>query len=50
VVSYKVVTTSGIIINVSEKTFPDLYWALRGGGNNFGTLSQVHRRLKAAYG
>lgn len=28
----------GIILNASYKLFPDLYWALRGGGNNFGVV------------
>ncbi|KAF2030479.1 hypothetical protein EK21DRAFT_100359 [Setomelanomma holmii] len=36
IVSYELVTASGVSINVSEKSLPDLYWALRGGGNNFG--------------
>lgn len=40
--SYEVVTASGIIINVSQKTFPDLYWALRGGGNNFGVVTKFN--------
>jgi FAD/FMN-containing dehydrogenase len=39
VASFEVVTASGIIINVSHETFPDLYWALRGGGNNFGIVT-----------
>ena len=32
--SYDVVTASGVIINVSATQFPDLYWALRGGGSD----------------
>lgn len=32
-------TASGVIVNASPKTFPDLYWALRGGGNNFGIVT-----------
>jgi len=27
---------------VSEKTYPDLYWALRGGGNNFGIITSFN--------
>jgi FAD/FMN-containing dehydrogenase len=42
VLSYEVVTASGIIINVSQTSFPDLYWALRGGGNNFGIVTQFN--------
>jgi FAD/FMN-containing dehydrogenase len=38
--SYELVTASGVIINVSQNKFPDLYWALRGGGNNFGLVTQ----------
>ncbi|KAF2026757.1 FAD-binding domain-containing protein [Setomelanomma holmii] len=38
--SYELVTASGLIINVSSTSFPDLYWALRGGGNNFGIVTQ----------
>ncbi len=42
VLSYEVVTASGVIINVSQTSFPDLYWALRGGGNNFGIVTQFN--------
>ncbi|KIX97936.1 uncharacterized protein Z520_06014 [Fonsecaea multimorphosa CBS 102226] len=40
VVSYEVVTASGIIITASATQNPDLYFALRGGGNNFGIVTK----------
>jgi hypothetical protein len=40
--SYELVTASGLILTVSESAFPDLYWALRGGGNNFGLVTQFN--------
>ena len=40
VLSYEVVTATGLVINVSQSSFPDLYWALRGGGNNFGIVTK----------
>lgn len=39
VAKFEVVTASGFIIEVTEKSHPDLYWALRGGGNNFGIVT-----------
>ena len=33
VASYDVVTASGIIVRASPTQYPDLYWALRGGGS-----------------
>lgn len=42
VASYEVVTASAKIIIVSEQSFPDLYWALRGGGNNFGIVTEFN--------
>ncbi|KAI4954752.1 hypothetical protein J4E86_006062 [Alternaria arbusti] len=39
VASFELVTASGIAINVSATSYSDLYWALRGGGNNFGIVT-----------
>jgi FAD/FMN-containing dehydrogenase len=39
VVSFELVTASGFAINVTTTSYPDLYWALRGGGNNFGIVT-----------
>ncbi|OJD29127.1 fad binding domain-containing protein [Diplodia corticola] len=39
VVNYEVVIANGSIINVSRDVEPDLFWALRGGGNNFGIVT-----------
>ncbi|KAJ5333356.1 Bifunctional solanapyrone synthase [Penicillium brevicompactum] len=40
--SFEVVTASGSILTVSENSSPDLYWALRGGGNNFGLVTKYN--------
>jgi FAD/FMN-containing dehydrogenase len=37
--NYELVTASGEILNVNYDSHPDLYWALRGGGNNFGIVT-----------
>ncbi|KAH6704446.1 FAD binding domain-containing protein [Verticillium dahliae] len=37
--SYEVVTATGIILTASPKQNPNLYWALRGGGNNLGIVT-----------
>ncbi|KAI4713811.1 hypothetical protein J4E89_001259 [Alternaria sp. Ai002NY15] len=42
--SFEVVTASGIIVDVSATQSPDLYWALRGGGNNFGIVTKFNMR------
>ncbi|KAJ3938291.1 uncharacterized protein N0V96_011536 [Colletotrichum fioriniae] len=42
--SYDVVTATGAIIRASVTQFADLYWALRGGGNNFGLVVSFNLR------
>ena len=40
VATYEVVTASGDIVTASPSSNIDLYWALRGGGNNFGLVTK----------
>ncbi|KAF4119597.1 FAD/FMN-containing dehydrogenase [Geosmithia morbida] len=39
VVRYEVITASGVKVDATPTSHPDLYWALRGGGNNFGIVT-----------
>jgi FAD/FMN-containing dehydrogenase len=41
----EVVTADGQILQVDEKNHPDLYWAIRGGGGNFGVVTRFKFRL-----
>ncbi|KAH9885516.1 FAD-binding domain-containing protein [Xylariomycetidae sp. FL2044] len=45
VVNYELVTASGEILDVDAVTHPDLYWALRGGGGNFGVVTRFTSRV-----
>ncbi|KAI1247925.1 hypothetical protein MGN70_010173 [Eutypa lata] len=42
VVEYEVVLPNSTIITVSQNLHPDLYYALRGGGNNFGIVTSFN--------
>jgi hypothetical protein len=39
VASYKVITATGELVTASPSQNSDLFWALRGGGNNFGIVT-----------
>ena len=45
--SVELVTAGGQVLHVSEKEHPDLFWALRGGGGNFGIAASLEYRLHA---
>ncbi|MDQ2661214.1 MAG: FAD-binding oxidoreductase [Actinomycetota bacterium] len=45
VVSFDVVTASGERVHASADTHPDLFWALRGGGGNFGIVVEFEFAL-----
>jgi FAD/FMN-containing dehydrogenase len=38
--NYELVTANGDILNVNLESYPELFWALRGGGNNFGIVTR----------
>jgi hypothetical protein len=51
VVSYKVVTASGDILVASDSQNADLFWAMRGAGQNFGiVLETTYKIFKATNG
>ncbi len=45
VLSAEVVTAAGEVLSASEQQHPELFWALRGGGGNFGVVTSLRYRL-----
>ena len=42
---FTLVTADGSLVRANAKQNPDLYWALRGGGGNFGVVTEFEVRL-----
>ena len=40
-----IVTADGRLLHVDAETHPDLFWAIRGGGGNFGVVTRFQFRL-----
>jgi FAD/FMN-containing dehydrogenase len=48
--SVELVTAAGEILTVSEEAHPDLFWAIRGAGANFGVVTRFRYRLHSLPG
>jgi len=44
VISFEIVTVDGQVLTVNADQHPDLFWALRGGGGNFGVVTSFEYR------
>jgi FAD/FMN-containing dehydrogenase len=42
----EVVTANGEVVHADEESHPDLFWAIRGGGGNFGVATKFKLRLQ----
>lgn len=45
VLGAEIVTADGQVRHIDTESEPDLFWAIRGGGGNFGVVTKLHYRL-----
>jgi len=50
VLSADVVTADGSVLHADEESHPDLFWAIRGGGGNFGVVTRFRYRTNPIEG
>jgi FAD/FMN-containing dehydrogenase len=48
VLAAEIVTADGELLRVDAQSHPDLFWAIRGGGGNFGVVTRFQYRLHPA--
>jgi FAD/FMN-containing dehydrogenase len=44
-IAAEIVTANGKVVHADEATHPDLFWAIRGGGGNFGVATRFRFRI-----
>lgn len=45
IIGARIVTADGELLHVHEKSYPDLFWAIKGGGGNFGVVTEFELQL-----
>lgn len=48
ILAFELVTADGTVLRVSDEQNPDLFWAMRGAGANFGVVTALKLRLHPA--